>query len=176
MVRQSTHDRLTPHRVRSLLRPLLVALTAAIFLPVRAAPPAARSLEALAFIVAPATGLQDVPATVLRDAFRGLRTDYRGVRLIPFNLPMGVPAREQLDRVLLGLEPHEVGMFWVDQRVRDGRVAPRTIPSVERLVRVVSLLRGAVACVPSSAVDATVRVLRVDGKAPTDNDYLLARK
>jgi hypothetical protein len=153
----------------------LALLLLAIVLPTRALSAIARPSDALVLISASASSLQDIPSNVLREAFQGLRTAYKGVRIIPFNLPLGTPIRQQLDRAVLGLEPTEVGMFWVDQRVRDGRIAPRTVASVERLVRVVAQLPGAVACVPASAVDGSVRALRIDGRAPTDKDYLLAR-
>lgn len=153
----------------------LALLMLAIVLPTRATSAIARPSDALTLIMASASSLQDLPSHVVREAFQGLRADYKGVRLIPFNLPLGSPIRQQLDRAVLGLAPNEVGMFWVDQRVRDGRTAPRTVTSVERLIRVVAQLSGAIAGVPASAVDGSVRTLRIDGRAPTDKDYLLAR-
>ena len=128
----------------------------------------------LVLIIAGSTGISDMPSGVVRSAFFGRRTEHRGVRLIPFNLPLGSPARERLDRALLGLEPADVGRFWIDQRVRDGRIPPRTAPSVGLAVRVVGQLPGAIACVPATAVDSRVRVLRIDGKEPSEKGYLLA--
>jgi hypothetical protein len=165
-------------RKRSLpsVRLAFALLLFAIVTPMRASSAIARPSDALVLIIASASSLYDLPSNVVRDAFQGLRTDYKGVRLIPFNLPLGSAIRQQLDRAVLGLGPNEVGMYWVDQRVRDGRTAPRTVTSVERLVRVVAQLPGALACVPATAVDGSVRALRIDGRTPTDRDYLLARQ
>ena len=124
-------------------------------------------------IIASSARVTDIPVDLVRTAFLGLHVEHRGVHLIPLNAPLRTPARARLDRVLLGLEPSEVGGFWIDQRVRDGRNPPRTVPSTELAVRVVAQLPGAIACVPAQVVDSGVRVLRIDGKAPSDSGYLL---
>jgi hypothetical protein len=134
----------------------------------------AQRADVLVMIIASSTPVTDIPADVVRSAFLGLRTEHRGVRLIAFNSPLRTPPRERLDRVLLGLEPDEVGLFWVDQRVRDGRNPPRTLPSDELAVRIVAQLSGAIACVPARLLVSGVRALRIDGKGPTDRGYLLA--
>ena len=92
----------------------------------RAQPP-----ETLVMIIAASTRITDLPSNLLRAAFGGLRAEYRGVRLIPFNAPPNTWIRKRSDRALLGLEQAEVGRFWVNERVRDGRMPPRTVPSKE---------------------------------------------
>jgi len=134
----------------------------------------AQRADVLVMIIASSTPVTDIPADVVRTAFLGLRAEHRGVRLIAFNPMLRTPSRERLDRVLLGIEPDEVGGFWVDQRVRDGRHPPRALPSDELAVRVVAQLPGAIACVPARLVVSGVRALRIDGKGPSDRGYLLA--
>lgn len=160
-------------RRSALVALVLLAWTALPFL--RAPSAGAQRVSDFVFIIANSTGITDIPSDVLRTAFLGLRAEYRGVRLIPLNLPLRMPARERLDRALLGLEPNQVGSFWIDQRVRDGRSPPRTVPSADLAVRIVAQLPGAVACVPAGLAEAHVRVLNVDGKSPSDSGYLLAR-
>ncbi len=152
-----------------------VLLMAAVLLPVGATPAGAQRTADFVVVIATATGLSDLPSSVLRMAFLGLRAEHRGVRLVPLNLPLKAAARERMDRALLGLEPDQVGSFWVDQRVRDGRTPPRTVPSAELAVRIVAQLPGAIACVPAATFDSRVRALSIDGKAPSDSGYLLAR-
>jgi hypothetical protein len=147
-------------------------LLAAVF-PARVPRALAQHAEVLALIIAGSTSVTDIPSDVVRTAYLGLRAEYKGVRLIPLNPPLKTPARERMDRTLLGLAPSEVGIFWIDQRVRDGRIAPRTVPSADVAVRVVAQLPGAITCVPASALSPHVRALRIDGKGPSDSGYLL---
>lgn len=151
-----------------------VGLVLTSILPGRASSAPANDSPIVGVIIATVTKISDIPSDVLRTAFRGLRPEYQGIHLTPFNLPLQTPARERLDRALLGLAPSEVGSYWVDQRVRDGRTPPRTVPSVDIATKVVAQLPGAIACVPLPIRDPRVRVLRVDGKGPSDKGYLLA--
>ena len=129
--------------------------------------------DSIVMIIAASTEISDIPADLLRTAFRGLPAQHHGVRLIPFNAPPGAPMRVRVDRLLLGLEPENVGSFWVDQRVRDGRTPPRTAPTIELALRVVAHLPGAVAYVPATALGDKVRALKIDGRGPQDTKYLL---
>ncbi|MFT3922982.1 MAG: hypothetical protein QM778_10640 [Myxococcales bacterium] len=152
-----------------------LALLILALMPVRVATAGVQQTDELALIIGSATGVSDIPSDVVRTAFLGLRAEYHGIRLIPLNLPLRTPARERLDRALLGLAPEEVGSFWIDQRVRDGRNPPRTAPSVELAVRIVAQLKGAIACVPLASLDPRTRALRIDGKGPSESGYLLSR-
>lgn len=128
---------------------LAVCLLAALP-PTNASRALAQRVDQAVMIIARSTGITDIPSQVLRAAFLGLRPDFKGVHLIPLNIPLHTPIRERLDRKLLGLEQAEVGAFWINQRVRDGRTPPRTIPDIDLAVRVVVQLPGAITCVPSS--------------------------
>ena len=126
-------------------------------------------------IVSAATPGSEIPLGTLRNAFEGYPTDFNGKRLVPFNHPTGTPTRARFDKVLLGLVPNQVGQFWVDQLVRGGRQAPRTLPSSELALRVVASVPGSisyVAMVPN-ALPPALKILAIDGKRPTDSHYAL---
>jgi hypothetical protein len=125
---------------------------------------------------ATATGGGDISLSKLRSAFESQPTDYRGVRLIPFNLPVGNSARALIDRAVLGLAPERVGAFWIDQKIRSGISSPRTVSSPEMLLRVVASMRGVIgyAELNPSAVPTGIQVLTVDGKRAQDPGYPLA--
>jgi hypothetical protein len=129
----------------------------------------------LLVIVGNATGMTDISLAMLRSAFQSEpATTPAGKRLLPFNHPVGSPERTLFDRAVLGLEPDEVGRFWINRRIRDEGLSPRTLPAVDMAVRVVASLPGAITYVGSKTATTGVRVLRVDGKLPTDPGYLLA--
>ena len=154
---------------------LLLVMMAA-FLPMRVTPAQAQKAPGVVLIMSTTSGITDLSSDVVRSTFQGLRVEHRGLVLVPFNLPQQNPVRQKMDRALLGLEPSEVGRFWVDQRIRDGRNTPRTIPTIDLLVRVVAQLKGAIAGVPANQVAPQTRVIRIDGKSPSESGYLLADK
>lgn len=138
-------------------------------------PAAAQSRRTVVVIVAASLSASNVALGALRHAFDGYATDLNGTRLIPFNLAVGAPAREVLDRVLLGLSQDKVPNYWIDRKIRQGTDAPRSLPSAELAMRVVASLKGAIGYLEAdpSSVPAALSVLAVDGKRPGDEDYPL---
>jgi hypothetical protein len=135
----------------------------------------AEANQPLLVVVGAATGLTDISLAMLRRAFQGeLALTPGGKRLVPLNQAVGSPARTMFDRAVLGLAPDEVGRFWISRRIRDEGSPPRTLPSADLGVRVVASYPGAITYVSAKLVNASVRVLRIDGKLPSDPGYLLA--
>jgi hypothetical protein len=137
---------------------------------------AAQTRPPVVIIVSAVTGGGDISLGKLRAAFESRPTDYRGVRLIPFNLPLGNPARTLMDRVVLGLAPDRVGAFWIDQRIRSGANAPRSVHTPEMVLRVAASMRGVISYVrmDPKALPAGLEALSIDGRRPTDSAYPLA--
>ena len=141
-----------------------------------AAPPAPPpSASALVIVVGAQSPLRDISRKVLRRAYLGEVTEEQGIRLAALNQPPGAPARVAFDHTLLGLEPDAMARFWIDQRIRGQGSAPRAIPNVALLLRVLAQLPGGVSYVRRGEVPANapgVKVLTIDGKKPGDPGYL----
>jgi hypothetical protein len=126
-------------------------------------------------VVGAQTPLHDISRSELRRVYLGEVTDLHGLRLVALNQAPGTPARVDFDRALLALEPEAIARFWIDQRIRGQGSAPRAIPSVALLLRVLAQLPGGVSYVRKSdlpAAGAGVKVLTVDGKKPGEPGYL----
>lgn len=131
--------------------------------------------DPLVVIVSPKTAITDISLAMLRRAFQGEpATTPDGKRLVPMNCPLKSREREQFDRKVLGLEPDAVARFWINRRIRDEGLPPRTLPSVELGARVVASYPGAIAYVGASMAGKSVRILKVDGRSASDQDYLFA--
>jgi hypothetical protein len=158
----------------------LTLLLAALLLPLAASWPLphdarAQAARPLLVVVGHATGLTDISSALLRRAFEGYPAEYQpGKRLLPLNHPTSSSERQRFDRVVLGLNPDEVGRFWVDQRIRSAGQPPRTLPSPELAVRVVLSFAGAITYTTADMVKPGLNVLKIDGRAPTDPSYLFA--
>jgi hypothetical protein len=153
---------------------LLLTASALAPMPLRGADPP--SVRALVVIIARSTGVTDIKSAKLRSAFQGYPAEYRGgKRLIPFNYPTDSPERIAFDRQLLGLEPSEVGRFWIDKRIRVEGRAPTAVPSADVALRVVAALPGAITYLATEPTLPAVRVLTIDGKRFTDPGYIFAK-
>jgi len=88
----------------------------------------------------------------------------------------GSPAREVVLRRVFRMNDVELKQFWLGRLYR-GEIAsfPYVAPSDAAVKRIVGLAPHALGFVDRSAVDATVKVLRVDGKLPGQAGYFLAR-
>ena len=79
--------------------------------------------------------------------------------------------REQFDRVVLGKSPDEMARYWIDRRIRGQSGAPKAVEPVDVYERVIAKLDGAIGYVHVNDIRGDVKVLRIDGKAPTDRGY-----
>jgi hypothetical protein len=115
----------------------------------------------------------DISLAALKTAFRGQTAQVGGKRVIPINHAVGTEMRIEFDRVVLDLEPSAVGRYWVDRRIRDEGLPPKSIPTAELAVRVVAAVPAAVTYARRNMLNPKVKVLTVDGKSAGDKDYAL---
>lgn len=151
---------------------LSLSLPAGAGAPRSAAPPLSTELVV---VVGAQSPLHDISRSALRRAYLGEVTEDHGARLVPLNQPPSASARVAFDRALLGLEPDAIARFWIDQRIRGQGSAPRAIPTVSLLLRVLAQLPGGISYARRSDLPANspaVKVITVDGKKAGDAGYL----
>ena len=61
--------------------------------------------------------------------------------------------------------------YWIDRKIRGQSGAPKAVEPVDVYARVVAKLDGAIGYVKVSDLRGDVKVLRIDGKVPTDYGY-----
>jgi hypothetical protein len=127
----------------------------------------------LQIVTARANAIRDISFPDLRQLYRGRRIPIAGMKVIPFNHPIGTFDRIGFDRVLFGMTADEIGRYWVDQRIRGGDSPPRTIDSVSLLLRVVAALDGAIGYVRAGFSSPELKVVSIDGRMPGDRGYPL---
>lgn len=132
----------------------LLALVAAA--PVRALP-----LADLAVFVNVQAAAKQMSALEMEALFTRAQTRWDdGSPIVPINAPPGSQLRVEFDRVVLRLDPEEVGRFWIDRRVRGLGMPPRHVSEPSTIVRVVEKLNGAVGYAPEDLVrSAPVKVV-----------------
>jgi ABC-type phosphate transport system substrate-binding protein len=154
---------------------LLFAMVAARPPAPAAVAPAAVPIGALAIVVHRSNPTDDLSLAELRSLFLGERQRWPNGRRITLVLQEpGQPEREAALRLVYRMTEAEIGHHFLRAVYRGQAVsAPKTLSSADRVLRFVFNVPGAIGCVPLRDVDGTVKVLRVDGRPPTDAAYPL---
>lgn len=130
--------------------------------------------EPMVVLVGAQCTVSDMSLDDLARVYRGTpsrNTD--GHRFVPLNQPPESPIRIAFDQKVLGFTPDQAKSFWIDQKIRAAGTEPRVISSVALTVKLVSVLAGAIAYVPASAVTMGVKVVKIQGKLPGQPGYPL---
>jgi len=138
--------------------------------PLAAAPPR----QTLVIVTQRNAGLSEISLRQLKHLYTGEQVEGpAGSALIPLNHAPRAPLRVAFDRLVLNMNADEVGRFWIDRKIRGQTGAPRAVPNIELLRRVVATLPGTLTYLDVNDVTPELKVLRVDGSAPGDPDYPL---
>jgi hypothetical protein len=125
----------------------------------------------LAIVMAKNSPVTGLSLFELKRLFMGEPVNAGGQKLIPLNLPPLSKDRVGFDQAVLGLTPDAVARYWIDRKIRGESPAPKAIASPDLLQRVVNHLDGAIGYVRSAEVSDDVKIIRIDGKTPSENGY-----
>jgi len=167
-----------PTKLISSRRNALLALGVALPL-LCALPSVERSARAaeritLAVFVAKDSGLQNLKMSELRRIFTNADdSGFSGQRSVPFNHTARSGDRVGFDRTVLRMSPEEVSRFWIDRKIRGLPGPPRAVDSLSQLVRLVTHTSAGIGYARPTQLSNDVRMIRVDGKLPTEAGYPL---
>jgi ABC-type phosphate transport system substrate-binding protein len=124
------------------------------------ASPSAAEDDTLLVIVNASASVSSLSADELAAIF-GLskRTWPSGASIAPFNYDSTNELRVRFDRAVLRMDPDEVAHYWIDRKIRGGGDAPRKVPNVAMMVRVVASLPNAIGYVPAGTSIAGTKVV-----------------
>lgn len=122
---------------------------------------------------------KDVPITEvsradLRRVFMGETTVVSGETVAPFNATANTKERITFDQAILGFSADQVTKYWIDRRIRGQGNPPRSVSTPDVQARMAAKFPRAITYVPLDVVTPDLKVLRIDGKLPSDPGYLLA--
>jgi hypothetical protein len=107
--------------------------------------------ETLLVIVHAQSPVDRVSAYEIEALFTRAQTRWDGgTAVYPFSFPAGSAPRESFDRVVLRLNPEQVGRFWLDRRIRGLGMPPKQVPNGTMMVQIVANLQGAIGYVPAT--------------------------
>lgn len=140
--------------------------------------PAARAQAPaeIAVIVNKSNPLDDLPLSELREYFLTERGHWPngGGKVRVVMLEQGAPAREAALRLIYNMNEKAYVSYFLGKKFRGETLEePRRQSSAADVIKFVSFVPGAIGYVRPEEVDASVKVLRVDGLAPGDPGYKL---
>ncbi len=151
--------------LRALCLFITASATAATAVPVGAAE------KSLAVVAAKSFPVDNLSFGDLKRLYAGTPVLAGGKSLIPITYPKHASERIGFDKSVLGMSSDEVGRYWVDRKIRGQSGPPKAVDSAEVVIKVVTKVDGAVGFIRPSAVGPGVKVLRIDGKLPSDPGY-----
>jgi phosphate transport system substrate-binding protein len=138
----------------------------------------AGSSEQFAVIVHPSTATDDLSLTQLRRVFLGQQQFWPGgSRVVLFVHPAGTAEGAVELRHLYQMSENDFKRYWIAKTFRDDvTTGPKLVSSTQMAKRLTASIPGAIAVIPTSAVDSTVKVLSIDRRRPGADDYPLTAK
>ncbi len=128
----------------------------------------------LAVFVSKDSPLQGVKMNELRRIFTNADdSGFSGQRSTPFNHTARSSDRVGFDQTVLHMSPEEVSRFWIDRKIRGLPGPPRAVDSLSQLLHLVARQAGGIGYARPAQVTSDVRVIRIDGKLPSDAGYPL---
>ena len=154
-----------------LLALLLVAL-------MRATPAHAQaaSATAVAIVVHPSTRVDNLDFDELRRIFRGERQfwpDQKTRITLLVRAPVAQERKLVLEKIYR-MSEEAFRQYWIAKMFRaEVATGPKLVYSSEMARELVTAIPGAIGFMPASSVGAGVKVLKIDGRLPTDPGYIL---
>jgi hypothetical protein len=130
----------------------------------------------LAVVVNKATGPEGVELGELRQMILGERLKWRndGQVVIAVQTPPDSPERALEMKAVYRMNDSALRRYYMLAAFNGKEIAqPRDVASAAALKKFVATTPGAIGCILSSEVDASVKVLKVDGAAPGEPAYKL---
>jgi hypothetical protein len=86
-----------------------------------------------------------------------------GEAVVPVDWDATAEIRQQFSQRVLNRTVREMAEFWVQQNITQGLTPPSTLKSARAILRFVASVPGAIAYVPASEPDDTVKIISVKG-------------
>lgn len=113
------------------------------------APLAAAGGPRIDVIAHPSCGKQSLTRDELIAVLSRSQTTWgTGKRVVVLNLAPGSPVRVAVDKAVLGMDRDQMATYWIEKRIRGHGAAPRVVPNVRLLAKVITRLPGSIGYLP----------------------------
>ncbi len=154
------------------MRPIAVFTMAALLFLV---PVPAVAAAPVAIVVSPDVPFDEMSFAEVRKLFLGDRQFWsHGLRVVLLMRAPVAPERDVVLRTIYQMSEAQFRQYWISKVFRaDVSTGPKIVYSTEMTSELVTAIPGAVAFVDASQIPKGLKVLKIDGKVPTDKSYPL---
>jgi hypothetical protein len=131
---------------------------------------ASQNLNALAVIVNKSNPVTNLSSEELREILLGKREFWKGSQKIVVLLPNGGTPEREVALRMVDMNDSSYKQYWLE-RTGAGESAPAAMPSSGIALSLVAETPAAIAVVPLADVRDSVKVVKVDGHAPSESGY-----
>lgn len=165
---------MTTTRMARLTRAVLMVI-GLLALPAVTARAQAQAARPLAIVVNKGVPVDDLSFAELRRIFLGEQQFWpnRSKVTLLVRAPTAYERSMVLDRIYR-MDEDRFRQYWIGKMFRaEVAAGPKIVYSSEMALNLVSAIRGSITFIPLSAVTSEVKVLRIDGKLPSEPGYPL---
>jgi len=165
---------MTTTRMARLTRAVLMVI-GLLALPAVTARAQAQAMRPLAIVVNKGVPVDDLSFAELRRIFLGEQQFWpnRSKVTLLVRAPTAYERSMVLDRIYR-MDEDRFRQYWIGKMFRaEVAAGPKIVYSSEMALNLVSAIRGSITFIPLSAVTSEVKVLRIDGKLPSEPGYPL---
>ena len=131
---------------------------------------------AVAIVVHPSTRIDNLAFDELRRIFRGERQfwpDQKTRITLLVRAPVAQERKLVLDKIY-GMSEEAFREYWIAKMFRaEVASGPKLVYSSEMARELVTAIPGAIGFMPASSVGSGVKVIKIDGRLPSDPGYIL---
>ncbi len=112
-------------------------------------------------IVNTGNSISEIPKSNLKRIFTGKMKEFKGVKLVPINLPPESETGTAFLSAVVGMDGSAYKEFWVQQQVKGLGSAPMIQKTSDAVVAMVSQIPGAIGYIEKSKATDAVKVITV---------------
>ncbi len=139
-----------------------------------AGPAESHAGDPIVMVVSKKSPLTNISKAQLKTLYLENKANIGGKQYKPLNLKASDGTRKKFDKSVLGMSSTETSQYWADRKVKGKGLGPKEVSSGLKVQVTAYKTSSAVGYVRLSELKADkLKVLTVDGKAPTASGYLL---
>jgi len=132
--------------------------------------------DTIAVVVNKGNSIGEISSSDLKRIFLGEKTEWDGGngKIFAINLSPEDMVRQKFQDKVIGMKGDELQKYWLDQKIKGKSIqTPNVQKSVLAIKTFVKKLPNAIAYLPLSEVDDSVKILKVNNALPDDGGYIL---
>ena len=132
--------------------------------------------DTIAVVVNKGNAINEMSSSDLKRIFLGEKTEWEGGagKIFAINLSPEDLVRQKFQDKVIGMKGDELQKYWMDEKIKGKSIqTPNVQKSILAVKTFVKKLPNAIAYMPISEIDESVKILKINNALPDDAAYIL---